>query len=362
VSEVKFRGLIESLPVALLEADRSMRVTYANPAWSALTGYEFGEIAEPAAWSRIVHPDDLPGILALAAQGLAGQTSRAEFRYRAKDGSDKVAFAITQPRHQEGAVIGTLTVLLDLTRERRLEKELQRCQALELVGRLCSGTAHDFNNFLTVILSLADLARSSLPADHAAWSDLQGITEAAAQASDLAQQLMSFGKPRGTQASRLELNYVVRRTADLVRASLPEGASLRTELAMKELYVRGDETQIRQVLVNLCLNARDAVKDRRRDGRLTVRTAAGEAGVRLTVEDNGVGMDEQTLAHLWDAFYSTKEHGTGLGLTMVRQIVESHSGRIEVASQPGQGTCFDVWWPPCTKEGTTDYTDNTDTK
>jgi PAS domain S-box-containing protein len=346
-SEERFRGLIESLPVALLEADPSMRVTYANPAWTTLTGYEVSEVAEPAAWSRIIHPDDLPRLLNLAAEALAGQTSRGEFRYQAKDGSDKVGFAITQPRWQNGAVIGTLTLILNLTRERQLEKELQRSQGLELVGRLSSGTAHDFNNFLTVILSLADLARSTLPPDHAARADLDGIIDAAGQASDLAQQLMSFGKPRRGTACRLEVNRLVRRTLELVRASLPAGANLQADLAAEELHVLGDETQLRQVLVNLCLNARDAVTDLGPKGCVTVQTVHEQGGVGLAVEDNGVGMDEKTRARLFDPFFSTKEHGTSLGLTVVRQIVESHGGRIEVTSQLGQGTRFHIWWPAC---------------
>src|SRR5262249_25035864 len=160
------------------------------------TGYEVSEVAEPAAWSRILHPEDLPRVLTLATDALAGNPTRAEYRYRTKDGSQKVGFAITQPRWQNEAVGGRRTLILDRTRERQLEKELEHSQGLELVGRLSSGTAHEFNNFLTVIRSLADLTRGSLPPEHVAQADLDNITEAAEQASELAQQLLSLGKLR----------------------------------------------------------------------------------------------------------------------------------------------------------------------
>jgi PAS domain S-box-containing protein len=346
-SEEKYRGLIESLPVALVQADRSLHISYGNPAVRAMTGYEISEVADAAAWSGLIHPEDLPHIQALAAQALAGQPGRAEYRYRSKDGSEKVGFAIVQPHWQTTPsgeeVVGTTTLILDLTRERQLERELERAQRLELVGRLSSGIAHDFNNLLTVILNLADLARENLPAGHAAAGDLNGITEAAERASSLAQQLLTFGRRRAVQSQRVEINQVVCRTLDLLRGSLPPEVPARADLAPGELFVAGDETQLQQVVMNLCLNARDAMP---RGGRLTVRTrAASSDTVQLTVEDEGVGMSEHTRSHLFAPFFSTKDRGTGLGLAIVQQIVEGHGGRIEVSSQLGQGTRFDISWP-----------------
>jgi signal transduction histidine kinase len=138
----------------------------------------------------------LPRVEALATEGLAGRSCRTEFRFRVKDGSEVVFFALTQPRWQDGAVIGTATVIIDLTRERHLEQQLQRSGRLELVGPLTSGVVHDFNNLLTGILSLTDLAREDLPTDHAAQEKLRGVTEAAEQAANLSGQLFAFGKPR----------------------------------------------------------------------------------------------------------------------------------------------------------------------
>jgi PAS domain S-box-containing protein len=346
-SEEKYRGLLEALPVGLIQADSTMRVVYVNQALTAMTGYEAAEVAEPASWSALIHPEDLPRVEALGTQGLAGKAGRAEFRYRAKDGSEKTAFALTQPRRQDGAVIGTSTLLLDLTRERRLQHELQRVQRLDLVGRLSSGIAHDFNNLLTVILSLTELARAALPTEHVAQQDLHGVIEAAEQAANLAKQLLAFGKHRPTQPQPVAVNAVVHRTLALLKASLPPNVEAGSDLADGELFLEGDETQLQQVLMNLCLNARDAMPG---GGRMEVRTradtdAGGQAWVRLSVQDGGVGMSEHTRAHLFEPFFSTKERGTGMGLAVVQQIVEGFGGRVEVASQLGQGTCFDVWWP-----------------
>lgn len=345
-SEEKYRDLVESLPLMVIQADCEMRVTYANAVTSSVTGYDLHEIVEPAMWSRLIHPDDMPQILTLACEGLQGRSGRAEFRYRAKDGSDKVGLAFTEPhRRSDGTIIGTTTLIADVTRERQLEQELLRAQRLELVGRLSSGIAHDFNNLLSVVLSLTELVTTSLPPDHAAQEDLRQIQTATEHAARLASQLLTFSKQRRSAARRIDLNEIIARTHDLLRATLPTRIDLHIELAEQDLYVLADETQLQQVLMNLCLNARDAMPE---GGRLDVRTARvardGE-WVCLSVCDQGTGISEAVKPHLFDPFFSTKERGTGLGLAVVRQIVESHGGRVEVASEPGHGARFDVWWP-----------------
>jgi PAS domain S-box-containing protein len=344
--EARYRRLVESLPLVVLLTDEHFRVVYANPALKEMSGYELDEVAEPEAWARAVHPDDVPRLLALAAGVLEGRPGRAEFRYRAKDGGEKVGFAMSQPRREGGRVVGALTLVVDMTRERQLERELQRAQRLDLVGRLAGGIAHDFNNLLAAILGLSDLAVSELPGGHPVRDDLRGIHDAALQAAALAAQLLAFGKPRPAPDRAVDLNAVVRRALQMLRGSLPPEVHVEPDLAGPELRVRADETQLQQVLMNLCLNARDAMPE---GGRLRVRTAAapdgGRDGVRLSVEDEGVGMSEAVLARVFEPFFSTKERGTGLGLAVVRQIVEGHGGRVEVASRPGRGSRFDVWWP-----------------
>jgi PAS domain S-box-containing protein len=352
ISERRYHDLMEALPVALIQTDASLRVVYANPALYALTGFKASEIAEPAAWWKLIHPDDLPRIQALAATSLAGHSGRAPYRYQARDGSEKVGLAIIQPRRQATRsgeeVIGITILIVDQTHERRLEQELERTQRLELAGRLSCGIAHDFNNLLTSILNSLDLAREGLAAGNPVGKDLEGIVAAGQRASDLAGQLLNLGKRRPASSQRIEVNKVVRQTLELLRASLPPGIKLRPDLAGGELCIVGDETQVQQVVINLCLNARDAMPQ---GGQLTIRTRVGPSStVRLTVEDEGEGMAEYTRAHLFDPFFSTKERGMGLGLMMVHQIVTGGGGRIEVASQPGQGTRFEVSWPAAAGE------------
>ena len=312
-----------------------------NPATTALTGYAREEIADPTAWASLVVSEDIPIAYRLIQTALAGQTDRGEFRYRAKNGSEQVAYCMSQPRFQDGIVIGTTSLLVDITREHRLERELQRAQRLELIGRLASGVAHDFNNLLGVVLNLTDLARGHLPPDHPANADLLRIGEATEQAAGLAAQLLALSKQRPTAVRRVDVNHVSRRTLGLLEATLPATISLLSDLAPGELPILADETQIQQVLMNLCLNARDAMPG---GGDLRVRTFAEGGQVHLVVADTGTGMSEELRAQVFEPFFSTKERGTGLGLAVVQQVVESHGGKVVLTSQPGEGASFEVTW------------------
>src|SRR5262249_329449 len=154
----------------------------------------------------------------------------AECRYRARGGVEKVAYAITEPAWEGGAVVGTTTLLVDVTRERQLERELQRAQRLELIGRPSSGGAHDFNKLLQGVLNLADLARGSLPAEHPVNADLRRITQAGEQAASLAAQLLTFSRQRTPSARRIEVNWVARRSLELLRATLPPTVRVEADL------------------------------------------------------------------------------------------------------------------------------------
>jgi signal transduction histidine kinase len=210
--------------------------------------------------------------------------------------------------------------------------------------------AHDFNNLLGVVLNLTDLARSHLAAGHPLHTDLRRISEAGEQAASLAAQLLSLGKRGRPGSRRVEVNQVVRRTLELLRATLPVSIRLEANLAEGELPIQADETQVQQVLMNLCLNARDAMSG---GGLLRVSTGHvarettpdGPGWVRLSVEDSGTGVSAELRERIFEPFFSTKEGGTGLGLAVVQQIVESYGGRIDVFSEPGKGARFDVCWP-----------------
>jgi PAS domain S-box-containing protein len=374
-SEERYRGLVETLPLALLQFDRDLRLTYLNPATEASTGYSLDELRAEGAWQALFHPADLSAVLALQSAALLGQAGvRVEVRYRAKDGTERVGFLMSQPRWrrpvgrrqpadgmvpaEEQEVLGTTALLVDITRERQLEDELQRSQRLELVGRLASGIAHDFNNLLTVVLSLSQLAKDKVPPGHPIVEDLDCIADAGQQAGNLAGQLLAFNRRRRAPTpGRIDMNRALRRTLDLLRSTLPATIALDPSLPTTPLWVQGDDTQLQQILMNLCLNARDAMP---RGGRLVVRTEPVEATAngaltspagaatgwaRLSVEDSGEGMPEEVQARIFDPFFSTREHGSGLGLAVVQQIVTGFGGHVEVRSKPGEGSRFEVWLP-----------------
>jgi PAS domain S-box-containing protein len=376
-SEEKNRVLVETLPIMLVQFDRGGQLTYMNPAAQRVSGYGPEDLQGAAAWETLIHPDDLPAAREAFAKALAEDTVRFEIRYWAKDGSEKVGYVLMEPRYHDGQVAGTTHLIVDMTRERQLEQELQRTQRLELIGRLASGMTHDFNNLLTVILTLAELARTSLPDDHPVRDDLHRIALAGEQAANLAHQLLAFCKNRRATPHRIDVNRVARRALELLQATLPRSIHIEPQLAQEELPILADEMQLQQVLINLCLNARDAMphggrlilrSERAAPPRHSVQAASGNGSgsghdaerttasgngegesalwVRLAVEDEGHGIPDDVRARIFDPFFSTKEHGTGLGLAMVRQIVEGCGGWVEVWSRPGEGSRFDVWLPP----------------
>ncbi len=352
-SEEKYRGLIEALPCMLFLSDREMRVRYINPATESMTGYRLEEIADVAGWQRVIHPDDLAKMMDVARTALEGTPSRGEFRYRAKDGAERIGYALAQPVRQGGVVTGVTTTVVDLTRQRLLEEKLQRVQRLELIGRLASGIAHDFNNLLNIVMQLTSLAHNHLPANHPVQEELQSISEVSEQAAQLTAQLLAISRQRPVALRRLELNAHVRQSVKLLRSTLPGQIELVERLDEQDLYVNADASQLQQVLMNLCLNARDAMPD---GGRLVVETTdccppeASGRWAHLAVQDTGQGMTDAVRARIFEPFFTGKERGTGLGLTIVQQVVDGCGGRVEVTSQPNQGARFDVWLPWATEE------------
>ncbi len=321
ISEERYRGLVESLPVMVVQADRDRRLTYINPATEAITGYSLSEIADPVSWAKRIHTEDLPRVHEISKNALGGKVDRGEIRYRAKDDSEKVAYIISQPHYLAMEVVGITTLMVDVTRERKLERDLQRAQRLELIGRLSSGVAHDFNNLLSVVLNLTDLARGHLPPEHPVHADLGRIADAGEQAANLATQLLTFSKQKTITPRRVEINGVARRTLELLKTALPGNISIQTDLAPGDVPINADETQVQQVLMNLCLNARDAMP---RGGTLHITTCLepvpAEAGataerpcpsaqllVRLTVEDSGKGMSEELRGRIFEPFFSTRK-------------------------------------------------------
>jgi signal transduction histidine kinase/DNA-binding response OmpR family regulator len=266
----------------------------------------------------------------------------------------------TTPVYQDGGeYLGRLWVYYDVTEQRKLEQQLLQSQKMETVGRLAGGIAHDFNNLLTPIMGYASLSSMALPEGHPSQGYLEEVRKAAERASGLAHQLLTFSKGRITQTRVTDLNELVRNIDDLLRPVTREDIELVTLPACDLAMVKVDPGQFEQVLLNLVINARDAMPE---GGKLTIETAnvhldqeyvrqnfSGDSGqyAMFSVRDNGTGITEEVKSHIFEPFFTTKEpgKGTGLGLSTCYGIVKHSGGHIDVNSEPGKGTIFRVYLP-----------------
>jgi two-component system cell cycle sensor histidine kinase/response regulator CckA len=236
-----------------------------------------------------------------------------------------------------------LFVLRDVTERRKLERQLRQAQKMEAVGQLAGGVAHDFNNLLTVIGGYGEIARRRIGAGPGA-AELGEVLRAAERATQLTQQLLAFSRQQVLEPVVLDLTAVANGLVPMLRRLIGEDIEIAV-LAEPDLPpVLADQSQIEQVIVNLCVNARDAMPT---GGTLTIETRVHAGCVCLSVTDTGIGMDAETVAHVFEPFFTTKEvgHGTGLGLATVHGIVTQSGGRVEVYSEPGLGTSMKVYLP-----------------
>ncbi|OGN87874.1 MAG: hypothetical protein A2X23_08075 [Chloroflexi bacterium GWC2_73_18] len=247
-----------------------------------------------------------------------------------------------------------LVHLVDITVRKGLEAELLRQEKLGAIGRLTGGIAHDFNNLLTAISGYGELARAGLAPDHPVAADIGSLLDAAASASALTGQLLAFSRREAPKVEPVDWGALLRGIEPLLRRLIGETIVLRVETSTVPLSVLGDPEQLRQVVVNLALNARDAMPG---GGTLSIRAAAAADGssvgpssrpwVRLTLSDTGTGIDSATRERIFEPFFTTKPAGlgTGLGLATVQAVVANAGGRIDVESEPGRGTTFDIFMP-----------------
>ena len=262
-------------------------------------------------------------------------------------------------RTSTGEVLGAAIVIIDVTERSLLEEQMRQAQKLEAVGRIASGVAHDFNNLLTVIRSYCDLVLLDMPADWQSREELEEIRSAADRAAALARQLLSFSRKQVVLPRPMILNEIVTAMESMLARVLPAEVAHTVRLDQNLGTIKADTGQVEQVILNLAINAADAM---RTGGTLTIITEnttldfehSGQHGgvvpgeyVLLTVSDTGVGMDKSTLSHIFEPFFTTKPvgEGTGLGLSTVYGIVQQYDGHVLVESEPGAGTTFRVYFP-----------------
>ncbi|MBI5542493.1 MAG: PAS domain S-box protein [Deltaproteobacteria bacterium] len=340
--------------VAITDADRL--IEYVNPAFEGLTGYARDEaLGRPLA---IVHDGaDAAGAALLRAQG---QWMGAVLLRRKEGPALEVEASLAALREQSGQITGYVAVYRDVTEQRRLERQLRQSQKMEALGTLAGGIAHDFNNILAAIMGFTTLAQSQLPEDHPARPDLQEVVTASQRARDLVKQILAFSRRTEHRLSPLQVSVLAKEALKLLRATLPSTIAIRSQLAAKDDFVLGDPTQIHQIVMNLCTNAAQAMRERggvlsvccevlHADALLAASVTGLRAGpyVRIRVQDTGHGMDAGTLERVFEPYFTTKMagDGTGLGLPVVHGIVLQSGGAISVTSEPGLGTTVDVWLP-----------------
>ncbi|MBD3166786.1 response regulator, partial [bacterium] len=289
---------------------------------------------------------------------LRGETWTGRMTNKKKDGTlyDEED-TISPIRNEAGEIANFIALKRDITRELRLEEQLRQAQKMEAVGSLAGGIAHDFNNLLTSITGNVDLLLIDLEEHDPHRREVEVIADAAERAANLTRQLLTFSRKQVTNLNVLDLNRTIAGTRELLQRSLGELVELRTDLAADLLPIQADRTQMEQVLMNLAVNARDAMP---RGGQILIHTqnhsvpeedASEEIVpghyVQLRVCDTGIGMTEEIRSRIFEPFFTTKEvgKGTGLGLSTVYGIVKQHRGHIQVESTQGNGTCFRILLP-----------------
>jgi two-component system, cell cycle sensor histidine kinase and response regulator CckA len=359
-SESRYRSLVQSAVVGIVRATRNWKFLEVNPALATMLGYhspiEF--MTESARHEVFV---DLEAKATMQASFLRhGKFEGVEAQWRRRDGSI-IAVRLSGRGvwdEREGTEIFEV-IAEDVTERKALEEQLRQAQKMEAVGTLAGGVAHDFNNLLTVITGYAQILMEQHASDAQASHSMEQIVRAAERAADLTRQLLAFSRRQMLQPRVINLNTLVRNVEKLLHPLLGERIRIAVEAAPDLGVVKVDPGQVEHILMNLAVNARDAMQpggsltvstrnvELREDFRRTHPGATPGRYVLLSVADTGCGMDAHALAHLFEPFFTTKQpgKGTGLGLSMVYGIVKQSGGYITVDSQLGRGTCFQVYFP-----------------
>ncbi|HEY2326619.1 MAG TPA: GAF domain-containing protein [Gaiellaceae bacterium] len=346
-SEARFRSAFQTSLVGVALMDLDARLVETNDKLDGLLGYEPTEMIGMLG-AAVLQPDEVPAVEALMSELLAGHRGEwsRDVRARRKNGDELwVRLGMSIARDFDGAPLRFVTLVDDISDERALEDQLRHAQKMEAVGRLAGGIAHDFNNLLTAISGYTQFLVDGLE-DEKLLGHAEEIKNAAARAASLTGQLLTFSRRQVTQPRVLDLNAVITNLEPMVQRLVGEDVELLTHLSPELGSIRVDPTQIEQALINIAVNARDAMPH---GGSFTIATAshelAGEPGVSVVLTDTGVGMSADERTRLFEPYFSMKDGGAGLGLATVYGIVEQSGGAIDVVSEPGLGTSIQITFP-----------------
>ncbi|MCL4538749.1 MAG: PAS domain S-box protein, partial [Bacteroidetes bacterium] len=356
-SEERYRAIFNNAAVGINLSDRQTRFLQVNSRSASMLGYTQEELQALTAFD-ITHPDDRESSRANFAALVEGKVDsyRLQKRFIRKDGEVIWGDTHVSAIHNErGEFVANLGVIVDITDLKRVEQERERMRAqllharkMEAIGTLTGGIAHEFNNLLTIVSGYAELLLAEKNEGDQGFSDLQKIVHAAQRGAELVRSLLAYSRRSEMTAAALNLNHEVEQVKKLLDRTLPKMIEIEVNLSRGLKTVEADSGQVRQILMNLALNARDAMPE---GGKLSIKTgnvdkerltlplgAEPRDYVELTVSDTGIGMDRDTLDRIFEPFYSTKglAYKTGLGLAVVHGIIEQHGGCVICDSKPGQ--------------------------
>ncbi len=334
-SEEKFRTIAENAPFGIAIIGSNGEYKYTNSKFAEIFNYSMKEIPQGDSWFEL----------------LKSESNHKEIKVKCKDGKVKDIYfrAVSLSNGDQ------LITVEDVTEMKELEAQLLQAQKMEAIGTLAGGIAHDFNNILATIQGYVELSLMSISEDNPIYRNLKQIHRAAVKAASLVQQLLLFSRKQPLIITTLNPNKVIEGLIKMLRRLIGENIEVKTDLEEGIWLIRGDEGNIEQVIMNLVINARDAMPH---GGTLVIKTENVVVGkkyphpesypgkfVCITVQDTGVGMDKEVIKRIFEPFFTTKERGTGLGLSVVYGIVKKHNGWIDVQSEPGKGSIFRVYLP-----------------
>ncbi|MEW6377711.1 MAG: PAS domain S-box protein [Thermodesulfobacteriota bacterium] len=365
-SEAKFRAIFEGTAIGIALIDMEGQLMESNPALQKMLGFS-GEDLRHRIFKEFTHPDDKTADVDLYRELMEGKRNhyQIEMRYIRKDGGWVWSrLNVSLVRSAGGEPQYTIHMVEDITEHKRLEDQFLQSQKMETVGRLAGGIAHDLNNLLTVLSGYSQLTLLGLKENDPVRGNIEEIKKATDRATDLTHRLLAFSRRQVLDMKVVDLNMIVRGLERMLRRVIGEDIELNIILADDPGQVKTDPGQIEQVIMNLAVNARDAMP---KGGKLTIETANVELDedytrshigiapgryVMLSMSDTGVGMTPEVRERIFEPFFTTKEEGkgTGLGLSTVYGIVKQSGGNIWVYSEPGQGTTFKIYLPSVDEE------------
>ena len=360
-SEHKYRILVEHTDDWIWTLDLKGNFTFFNRAAEEASGYLCEEWVGRS-FVPIILPEDLPGVNKIYSQILAGNSKSYEVRVLNKEGKLLTLAVNTAPLYEGGRIVGTVSMGRDVSRHKQLEDQLRQAQKMEAIGTLAGGIAHDFNNILAGILGYTSLIKTEISDNETLLKELDAVISLVHRAAELTSQLLGFARGGSYKTVPINLNDIIDEVLELLSRTIDKAICIKPVLNPALAAIEGDAGQIQQVIMNLCLNARDEMPG---GGELLIETenidvdedSAGaflglEAGsyVLLSVSDTGSGMDSETIKRIFDPFFTTKagkgmNKHSGLGLSMVYGIVHSHGGIIRIYSEIEEGSTFKVYLP-----------------